>query len=230
MGDGIADRLAERLEAALGHGFSDRGLLVQALTHRSGGADNYERLEFLGDAVLGYLVAKRLFEMHPGASEQELTLMRVSLIRKETLSEVALEIGMGAHLRLGSGERGRGLHNQPSLLADALEAVLGAVTVDGGVEAAAVVVNRLFRDRLRGSGRGAGKDAKSLLQELAQGRRMALPRYDVIRVEGADHAPRFVVRCSVDELDLESTGTGGSRKEAEMRAALELLEQFKQAV
>ncbi len=230
MVNGVAERLAERLEAALGHTFSDRNLLVQALTHRSGGADNYERLEFLGDAVLGYMVAKRLFEMYPDASEQELTLMRVSLIRKETLSEVALEIGMGSHLRLGSGERGRGLHNQPSLLADALEALLGAVTVDGGVEAAAVVVNRLFGDRLRDSGRSAGKDAKSLLQELAQGRRLALPRYDVVRVEGADHAPTFVVRCSVDALDLESTGTGSSRKEAETRAALVLLEQFKQAV
>ena len=220
----------ERLEAAIGHTFVDRGLLVRALTHRSGGADNYERLEFLGDAVLGYVVARRLFDSHPHASEHELTLMRANLVRKETLSEVARDIDIGRNVRLGTGERGRRIHNQPSLLADALEALLGAVAVDGGVEAAAKVVDRLFRDRLRDFDGGALKNAKSLLQELVQSRRMALPRYDVMRVEGADHAPRFVVRCSVDALDLESTAAGSSRKEAEMRAALDLLERLKQAV
>ena len=218
----------DRLEAAIGHTFVDRGLLVRALTHRSGGADNYERLEFLGDAVLGYVVARRLFESHPHASEQELTLMRVRLIRKETLSDVARDIDIGRNLRLGPGERGSGLHNRPSLLADALEALLGAVAVDGGVEAAAMVVDRLFHDRLRDFDSGVLKDAKSLLQELTQSRRMALPRYDVMRVEGADHAPRFVVRCSVDALDLESTASGSSRKEAEMRAALDLLDRLEQ--
>ena len=220
----------DRLEAAIGHAFVDRDLLVRALTHRSGGADNYERLEFLGDAVLGYVVARRLFESHPHASEQELTLMRVSLIRKETLSEVARDIGIGRNLRLGAGERGRGLHNRPSLLADALEALLGAVAMDGGAEAAATAVDRLFHDRLSDFDSAVLKDAKSLLQELAQSRRMALPRYDVIRVEGADHAPRFVVRCSVDALDLESTAEGRSHKEAEMRAAMDLLERLEQAV
>ena len=220
----------ERLEAAIGHTFVDRGLLVRALTHRSGGADNYERLEFLGDAVLGYVVARRLFDSHPHGSEHELTLMRANLVRKETLSEVARDIDIGRNVRLGTGERGRRIHNQPSLLADALEALLGAVAVDGGVEAAAKVVDRLFRDRLRDFDGGALKNAKSLLQELVQSRRMALPRYDVMRVEGADHAPRFVVRCSVDALDLESTAAGSSRKEAEMRAALDLLERLKQAV
>ena len=222
------DRPAERLEAALGHTFSDRSLLVRALTHRSGGADNYERLEFLGDAVLGFVVAKRLFESHPDASEQELTLMRVSLIRKETLSEIARRLDIGRHLRLGSGERGRGLQCQPSLLADALEALLGAVVVDAGIDAASMVVDRLFDDRLQDSDGTVSKDAKSLLQEFAQSRGMALPRYDVIRIEGADHAPTFVVSCSFDALELESTATGGSRKEAEMGAALELLQRIDQ--
>ena len=220
----------ERIEAAIGHTFVDRGLLVRALTHRSGGADNYERLEFLGDAVLGYLVARRLFESHPHASEHELTLMRANLVRKESLSGIARDLDIGRNVRLGTGERGRRIHNQPSLLADALEALLGAVAVDGGVEAAAKVVDRLFRDRLRDFDGSALKNAKNLLQELAQSRRMALPRYVVMRVEGADHAPRFVVRCSVDALDLESTAEGSSRKEAEMRAALDLLERLKQAV
>ena len=223
MSNGLA-----RIEAAIGHTFADRDLLVRALTHRSGGVDNYERLEFLGDAVLGYVVARRLFESHPGASEQELTLMRVSLIRKETLSDIARALGIGRNLRLGPGERGSGLHNQPSLLADALEALLGAVTVDGGVDAATKVVDRLFLERLGDLDGDVSKDAKSLLQELAQGRRMALPQYEVMRVEGADHAPRFVVRCSVDALDLEGTGSGGSRKEAEMRAALDLLDRLDQ--
>ena len=231
MGDSanrLAERHAERLEAVLGHTFSDRSLLVRALTHRSGGADNYERLEFLGDAVLGYVVAKRLFESHPAASEQELTLMRVSLIRKETLSEIARQLNIGRYLRLGSGERGRDLHRQPSLLADALEALLGAVVVDGGVDAATRVVDRLFHDRLRDSDGTVSKDAKSLLQELAQSWGEALPRYDVIRVDGADHAPTFVVRCRFDALELESTATGGSRKEAEMGAAVEMLQRIKQ--
>ena len=223
MGDSV-----DRLEAALGHTFSDRSLLVRALTHRSGGADNYERLEYLGDAVLGYLVAKRLFDGQPDASEQELTLMRVSLIRKETLSEIARRLNIGRNLRLGSGERGRGLQSQSSLLADALEALLGAVVVDAGVDAASRVVDRLFRDRLRDFDGIPSKDAKSLLQELAQSRGMTLPRYDVIRVEGADHAPTFVVRCCFDALELESTATGGSRKEAEMGAAVEMLQRIKQ--
>ena len=219
-----------RLEAAIGHTFADRDLLVRALTHRSGGADNFERLEFLGDAVLGYVMARRLFENHPHASEQELSLMRASLVRNETLSEVARDIDIGRNLRLGTGERASALHNRPSVLADALEALLGAVAMDGGVEAAATMVARLFHDRLLDIDSAVLKDAKSELQELAQNRRMALPRYDVIRVEGADHAPRFVVRCSIDALELESTAEGRSRKEAETRAAMDVLERLEQAV
>ncbi len=237
MGDGLArsaerdaERLAEQLEAAIGHTFADRQLLARALTHRSGGADNYERLEFLGDAVLGYLVARRLFETHRHASEHELTLMRASLVRKETLSGIARDLDIGRNVRLGTGERGRRIHSQPSLLADVLEALLGAVAVDGGVEAAAKVVDRLFRERFRNFDDSALRNAKGLLQELVQSRRMALPRYDVMRMEGADHAPRFVVRCRVDALDLESTAAGSSRKEAEMRAALDLLDRLKRAV
>ena len=225
MGTGMA-----RLEAAIGHTFADRDLLVRALTHRSGGADNFERLEFLGDAVLGYVMARRLFENHPHASEQELSLMRASLVRNETLSEVARDIDVGRNLRLGTGERASALHNRPSVLADALEALLGAVAMDGGVEAAATMVDRLFHDRLLDIDSAVLKDAKSELQELAQSRRMTLPRYDVIRVEGADHAPRFVVRCSIDALELESTAEGRSRKEAETRAAMDMLERLEQAV
>ena len=228
MGDGLA-RPAGRLEAAIGHTFADPQLLARALTHSSGGADNYERLEFLGDAVLGYLVARRLFEIHPHASEHELTLMRASLVRKETLFEIARDLDIGRDVRLGTGERGRRLHSQPALLADVLEALLGAVTVDGGVEAAAQVVDRLFHDRLRDFDAGSLENAKSLLQELVQGRGMPLPRYDVLRMEGADHAPRFVVRCRVDALDLESTAAGNSRKEAETRAALDLFGRLRQA-
>ncbi len=225
MSDGLA-----QLEAAIGHTFADRDLLVRALTHRSGGADNYERLEFLGDAVLGYLVARRLYESHPHASEHELTLMRASLVRKETLSGIARDLGIGRNVRLGTGERGRRVHSQPTLLADVLEALLGAVAVDGGIEAAGKVVDRLFRDQLRDFDGSAVKNAKSLLQELTQSRRMALPRYEVLRMEGADHAPRFTVLCRIDALDVESTAAGSSRKEAEMRAALKLFDQLKQAI
>lgn len=224
MSDGLA-----HLETAIGHTFADRSLLVRALTHRSGGSDNYERLEFLGDALLGYLVARRLFEVHPHASEHELTLMRASLVRKETLSGIARDLDIGRNLRLGTKERGRSIQTQPSLLADALEALLGAVAVDGGVEAAAKMVDRLFGERLRDFDGSALNNAKSLLQELAQSRGMALPQYEVMRVEGADHAPRFVVRCSVDALDRAGTGSGRSRKEAEMRAALDVLGRLDQS-
>ena len=217
-----------QLEAAIGHTFADRSLLVRALTHRSGGADHYERLEFLGDAVLGYVVSKRLFESYPHASEQELTLMRDSLVRNETLAGIARDLHLDRSLRVDRGQRRKGLHKLPSLLADALEAVLGAVTVDAGLEAATRVVDRLFEQRFRDVDDLACKSAKNLLQELVQGRRMALPRYEVVSMEGADHAPRFVVRCSLDGLDVEGNGSGGSRKEAEMRAALELLGRLEQ--
>lgn len=213
----------DRLEAELAYAFQDRQLLRLALTHRSVGVANNERLEFLGDAALGYVVAARLYEYYPGASEQDLTLMRASLVKKASLAEVARNIDLGRHLQLGIGEKRSGVRDRDSILGDALEAVLGAVVTDSGIECAANVIVRLLGDRLTSFDGTTEKDPKTRLQEFVQGRRIELPRYSIVRTEGEDHARRFVVRCRVDALDLEATASATSRREAEMLAALDVL-------
>lgn len=213
-GDAIA-----ALERRLGHRFGEPALLTRALTHRSGGGEHNERLEFLGDAALGFVVAQALFEAHPDATERDLSLMRVSLVRNDVLAAIAREIGLGAALTTGAAPRRGGVHPVPSVLANALEAVLGAVCRDGGVEALRPVVARLFGARLDTLCGAPEADAKTRLQELAHARRVALPDYSVERVEGPDHARRFVVRCSVAELGVDAAAAGASRREAEQRAA-----------
>ena len=212
-----------RLEAALGHAFRDRGLLSRALTHRSAGAPNNERLEFLGDALLGYVVARRLFEAFPDAPEKDLTLMRAGLVRNDALAEVARELGLGEHVL---GARRSGVSDRPSVLADTLEAVVGAVTLDGGVEAGTAVVETLFGARIAAACGVAGKDPKTRLQEAVQARGLALPEYVVEGLEGAPHARRFTVRCRVDALDLHATGAARTRREAEQSAAGGVLRQL----
>ena len=207
------------LEARLGHTFQERALLRRALTHRSAGADHNERLEFLGDAALGCAIAGLLFEAHPGAVARDLSLMRASLVKNDTLAAIAREIDLGAALTLGMGEKRAGAREAPSILADAFEAVLGAVLRDGGADALRAVVSRCFGARLLALRGAPSKDAKTRLQELVQGRGMPLPDYRVERVEGADHARRFVVRCRVGALDLDAAAAGNSRREAEQRAA-----------
>ena len=215
-----------RLQAAIGYTFRDRGLLERALTHRSGGAAHNERLEFLGDAILGYVVARRLFEAFSDAREKDLTLMRANLVRRESLAEVARDIGLGDHLLLGSGARRSGVRNLDSVLADGLEAVLGAAVRDGGVAAAEAVVETLFGDRIEALDGAPEKDPKTRLQEVMQARGMALPEYLVEGVAGEAHAPRFVVRCRVSALDVEATGTAAARREAEQAAARSVLERL----
>lgn len=207
------------LEARLGYSFRERGLLRLALTHRSAGAAHNERLEFLGDAALGFAVASLLFETYPHAVARDLSLMRASLVKNDALAAVAREIGLGAGLTLGMGEKRTGARDASSILADAFEAVLGAVLRDGGADALRAVVTRCFGARLLALRGAPSKDAKTRLQELVQARGMPLPDYRVERVEGADHARRFVVRCRVRELDLQAAAAGGSRREAEQRAA-----------
>lgn len=207
------------LEARLGYSFRERGLLRLALTHRSAGAAHNERLEFLGDAALGYAVASLLFETYPHAVARDLSLMRASLVKNDALAAIAREIGLGAGLTLGMGEKRAGARDASSILADAFEAVLGAVLRDGGADALRAVVTRCFGARLLALRGAPAKDAKTRLQELVQARGMPLPDYQVERVEGADHARRFVVRCRVRELDLQAAAAGGSRREAEQRAA-----------
>ena len=215
------------LEKRLGHRFVDPRLLEQALTHRSRGAENYERLEFLGDGVLGCAVADELYARFPQLSEGKLTRLRASLVREEALVEVAKTLGIGEHLRLGEGELAAAPEARPSILADAVEAVLGAVFLDGGYEAArkAVLVafgpliERLDPDR-------PAKDAKTRLQEILQARHRRLPQYRVVAVQGEAHKQSFEVECYVSELDLRVTGTGTSRQRAEQQAAKAMLEKF----
>ena len=215
-----------RLETALGHAFRDRALLSRALTHRSAGVPHNERLEFLGDALLGYVVARRLFEAFPDAPEKDLTLMRAGLVRNDALAEVARELGLGEHVLLDPAARRSGVRDRPSVLADTLEAVVGAVTLDGGVEAGTAVVETLFGARIALAGGVAGKDPKTRLQEAVQARGLALPEYVVEGLEGAPHARRFTVRCRVDALDLHATGAARTRREAEQSAAGGVLRQL----
>lgn len=218
------DTTFDALEAKLGYRFTDRHLLELALTHRSCGAVNNERLEFLGDAALGYLVASRLYHEYREASEHDLTLMRVALVKGRALATVAQQIGLGDHMRLGTGERKSGGHRRDSLLANALEAVIGAVVIDGGIEAAGGMVGRLFADNLRDVDAVATKDAKTVLQEYLQARGLPLPDYQLEAQTGEAHAPSFRVSCHVRELDLVAEAVGPSRRDAEKAAAARILD------
>jgi ribonuclease-3 len=215
------------LEKRLGHRFASPQLLEQALTHRSRGADNNERLEFLGDGVLGCAVADELYARFPQLSEGKLTRLRASLVREEALAGVANDLGIGEFLRLGEGELAAGPEPRPSILADALEAVLGAVFLDAGYEAARKTVLGAFGpliDRL--DPERPAKDAKTRLQEMLQASHRRLPQYRVVAVQGEAHRQSFEVECSVAELDLTATGSGTSRQRAEQQAAKAMLERL----
>ena len=214
-----------RLESRLGYTFQDQRLLLRALTHKSAATDNNERLEFLGDAVLGFLVADMLYG-EATAGEDTMTLMRASLVRKETLAQVAREIGLGDFIVLGVGEKRSGGHQRASILADAFEALLGAVHVDGGIEPVRGIVLRLFQQRMRELDPHAIKDPKTSLQEQLQGRGIAIPEYEVVDLTGSEHRRTFTVRCKVAELGLTVEGQGQSRRGAEKAAALAMLERM----
>ena len=203
----------------------DAALLERALTHRSHGSDNNERLEYLGDAVLSFVVADLLYRAHPGASEGELSRLRASLVSGEALGAIALDLGLGAHLRLGEGELKSGGQRRASILADALEALFGAIYLDQGLDAARSVAERLFRDPIAQlPAAGELKDSKTRLQEWLQGRGYALPAYSVLEVQGEPHAQRFRVRCDVPELALAAEAEGSSRRRAEQEAAQRVLD------
>jgi ribonuclease III len=214
-----------RLQTLLGYRFTDSALLVQALTHKSFARHHNERLEFLGDAVLGYVIANCLFEQQPESHEDTLSLLRASVVRKETLAEVATELDLGRYLRLGTGERRSGGHHRASILADALEAIIGAVHLDGGIEAARALTLRLLEPRLQGLDSDTLKDAKTRLQEALQGANRALPEYLIESTTGSAHAKTFTVRCRVEAFGLQVTAQGRSRRAAEKRAAELMLEQ-----
>ena len=211
---------ADWLQQSLGCRFADTGLLARALTHRSAGSDNYERLEYLGDAVLSFIVAEMLFKTYPDASEGELSRYRASLVSGEALGELALELGLGEHLHLGEGELKSGGQWRASILADALEALVGAVYLDQGLDAATAVAARLLRRRLDELPVASElKDPKTRLQECLQGRGLGLPEYRVLEISGEPHEQHFRVRCDVGELAIAAEAEGSSRRRAEQEAA-----------
>jgi ribonuclease-3 len=204
----------------LGHAFQQPRLLRQALTHRSFGTPHNERLEFLGDAVLNCAVAAALYQRFPGLPEGNLSRLRAALVNQDSLGALAQELDLGTHLKLGEGELKSGGFRRPSILADALEAILGAVYLDAGFEAASDLVRRLFDARLQAlDPKSVGKDPKTLLQEMLQRRRLPLPRYSVLRVEGEAHEQQFHVECLIPELSIRTVGDGPSRRAAEQSAA-----------
>lgn len=214
------------LERALGHQFRNPALLRVALTHRSFSAKNNERLEFLGDSVLNCVVADELYQRFPDLPEGDLSRIRAVLVRQQTLYERAELLELGELLLLGDGEIRSGGKHRPSILADALEAVIGAVYVDGGFESARQVVQAILDSVLREADPVAlGKDPKTLLQEYLQGRRIPLPQYVVIATEGEAHRQLFRVECNIPQLAIKALGEGLSRRSAEQSAAEQALQQ-----
>ncbi len=212
------------LQQRLGHRFADGSLLSRAVTHRSFGADHNERLEFLGDAVLSLAISALLFERFGGSDEGDLTRVRAHLVREDTLHRVALVVGLPEVLRLGEGEARGGGANRPSILADALEAIIGATFLDGGFEPARILVQRLFGEVIATTDIDSwAKDAKTELQEWLQARRLPVPTYRILSTRGQAHAQTFEVECAVPALSLAETGEGRSRRVAEQEAARRML-------
>lgn len=216
------------LQDRLNHRFTRLELLEQALTHRSAGAPNNERLEFLGDSVLNCVIATALCERFDALREGELSRLRANLVRQDALYRIALDLDLGALLRLGEGELRSGGENRPSILGDALEAVFGAVYLDAGFDAARGTILSLYAAQLaRIDPRVSGKDAKTNLQEWLQGRRLQLPAYELVAVRGEAHAQEFEVQCRISKPPLNTTGTGPNRRAAEQDAAQRALDQLK---
>ena len=212
------------LQARLQHQFSDPRLLTQALTHRSFGAEHNERLEFLGDSVLNLAVSALLYERLQALPEGDLTKVRATLVRQEPLHQIALGLGLPEVLQLGEGEIRTGGRRRPSILADALEAVIGAVYLDAGYGAAEALVRRLFDDvEINPRMVAAAKDPKTELQEWLQGRKMKLPVYRVAATLGAAHKQTFDVECEVPDLGVVERGIGASRRSGEQAAAAAVL-------
>lgn len=214
------DEPLARLQERLQHRFGDARLLARALTHRSFSADHNERLEFLGDSVLNLAVASLLFQRLGSLPEGDLSRVRANLVKQDTLHRIALELKLNDVLRLGEGEARSGGHLRPSILADTLEAIIGAVHLDAGYEKAEALVHRLYRDVEINPGMAqAAKDPKTELQEWLQGRKMKLPVYRVAATLGAAHKQTFNVECEISELGVVERGIGASRRAGEQAAA-----------
>lgn len=220
------DRYA-RLSQRLGYQFSKVELLQQALTHRSAAKQHNERLEFLGDAVLGMVVAQALFKRFPTVPEGKLTRMRSTLVKGDTLAELGREADVGELLKLGPGELKSGGHRRSSIIADAMEAILGAIYLEAGLDTTAEVILRLWQSRIdKLDPNEHPKDAKTRLQEFLQSRKLPLPVYEVVDISGKDHDQTFVVHCQIESLGKPMKGTGTSRRKAEQQAARNALEKL----
>jgi len=204
----------------LGYEFKEPKLLRRALTHRSYAPEHNERLEFLGDSILGCAIARHLYSVFPYLSEGELSRLRSNLVKENTLAMLAQQLDLGSHLKLGEGELKSGGFRRPSILADAMEALFGAIFLDGGYSAAEKVVLSLFVPYLENSDvQALGKDAKTLLQEYLQSRHIPLPNYTVVATQGDAHAQSFQVECAIPSLKIVARGVGTSRRNAEQQAA-----------
>lgn len=220
-------RSPQELTTKLDYQFECTELLEQALRHRSAGGGHNERLEFLGDGVLNFVIASALFQRRPKDQEGELSRLRASLVKGETLAKVAKSLELGEYLQLGSGELKSGGFRRDSILADALEAVFGAVYLDGGFEAAKALILKLFMPYLDDLPKAADlKDAKTRLQEFLQSRKLPLPAYEVVNVHGKAHEQTFEVVCRIETLAQETHAIGRSRRKAEQSAAKQMLEQL----
>lgn len=208
--------LAKRLK----HQFDDASLLSQALTHRSYSGKNNERLEFLGDGALNFIIANQLYKRFPALDEGDLSRLRAQLVKEATICEIALSLGLGEALKLGEGELKSAGWRRPSILADALEAIIGATYLDGGFSAAEALVLDLYTEKLNTiDPKVIDKDPKSLLQEFLQSKKIAVPEYAVVQTSGEAHAQQFIVECFVQKLDIRTVGQGTSRRIAEQQAA-----------
>ncbi|MEI6227783.1 MAG: ribonuclease III [Methylophilaceae bacterium] len=210
----------QALANRLPYRFVNHSLLTQALTHRSFSAQNNERLEFLGDGALNFIIAQQLFQRFQALAEGDLSRLRAQLVKEATLCEIAQSLDVGAALKLGEGELKSGGWRRPSILADALEALVGAVYLDGGYAEAEAMVIALFADKLATIDPNViDKDPKSLLQEHLQGQKLAVPEYKVTQLAGEAHAQLFMVECYIEKLNIRTTGEGTSRRIAEQQAA-----------
>ena len=222
------NRYIEQLEKILKYQFNDKGLLELALTHRSFQGKNNERLEFLGDSILNFIIAESLFKEFNLLPEGDLSRLRSQLVKSATLSEIGIDLNLGDYLILGEGELKSSGWRRPSILADSVEAIIGAVFIDGGISSANKLITGWYQERLDAiNPNDIQKDSKSVLQELLQAKKIPLPEYNVVSVEGEAHNQHFKVSCSIPKLGLSIEGEGASRKVAEQSAAEESIKKLK---
>jgi ribonuclease-3 len=222
------NRYIEQLEKILKYQFNDKGLLELALTHRSFQGKNNERLEFLGDSILNFIIAESLFKEFNLLPEGDLSRLRSQLVKSATLSEIGIDLNLGDYLILGEGELKSSGWRRPSILADSVEAIIGAVFIDGGISSANKLITGWYQERLEAiNPNNIQKDAKSVLQELLQAKKIPLPEYSVVSIEGEAHNQHFKVSCSIPNLGLSIEGEGASRKVAEQNAAEESIKKLK---